>query len=132
MKQQGVKWLAVGIIILLAGCSTFERPKVATLHTYQQPNDLVFLTAFEALDSDEHWIMQRTDKEAGVIELINHNYGNLFGVDRQFVRFLVKSVNRNETSVELDQKNSRGADAIKLFERVNRALSRLPERPKDA
>lgn len=132
MVKRPISWLIA--LILLSGCGILSKqePIKYIAYTYEQPYDLVYLKTMEVLDSDNNWVFGVTRKELGTIEMRNINYANWFGMDRQYVKFLVKYVSPTETSVEIDPANTscKGKTCIDLLERVNKALGALPPHPK--
>ena len=121
-------------LVLLAGCGIFEKqpPIKYVAYTYEQPFDLVYLKTMDVVDIDNDWAFAYTAKERGVIELKNINYENWFGMDKQYVRLVVRHVSQTETSVEIDPTGSRckGRACIEILEKVNAVLSQLPPHPK--
>jgi len=130
--NRSILWLFT--LVLLSSCSIFSKQNPVTykMYTHEQPYDLVFLKAFETIDSDNDWIFSSTRKELGTIDIRNMNYDNWFGIDRQYARFLVKHVSETETSIEIDPANTSCKEnaCIRLLERINEALSMLPAHPK--
>ncbi len=131
--KRSMAWLVT--LVLLAGCGIFEKqPSIRYMvYTYEQPFDLVYLRAIETLDTNDDWAFSYTDKETGVIALRNMNYENWFGMDRQYVRFVVRHVSQTETSVEIDPSASqcKGTACVQLLEKINTVLSALPPHPKE-
>ncbi len=131
MTKRSILWLF--LLAFVSSCGTFSKyePITYKVYTYEQPYDLVFLRTMETLDSNNDWVFSATRKELGVIEMRNTNYGNWFGVDRQYVRVLVKYVSEKETSVEIDPAHTscKGKACTQLLEAVNEVLSALPPRP---
>ncbi len=126
------KFLAVFLVFSSSGCSSLSwRSGEYPIYHYEQPYDLIYLNALESLDREDLWIMQYTDKNTGIIEVRQMNYGSLFGGDRQKARFVVKRVGRLETSVELDTSSSvcRWKDCRDLLEHINQRLAQIPPRP---
>lgn len=132
MKRSSLFFFAV--VLVLSGCGILSKQSPVTYnsYTYEQPYDLIFLTTFEVIDTDNDWTFNSTAKELGRIDIQNMNSNNFFGIDRQYARFLIKHVSDTETSVELDPANTNCKDGVcvRLLERVNEVLSALPPRPK--
>ena len=134
MKKQGAK--AFGFLLavsLLSSCTSFTNftkvePQSYPKYTYQQPFDLVFLTVLETIDTNSNWMIHLTNKPAGFIDVKNVQYGNMFDLDTQSVRFVVALVSRKETSLELDPAHSKcKGDACRtLLEEMNERIHKLP------
>jgi hypothetical protein len=118
------------VVFLTAGCALWRKTAAQDVQTYQLPYDLVYLTALETLDMHQDWILVYTDKEAGIIDVKNVQYGNIFEVDRQTARYIVKRVNRIETSVEVDPEHSRcwTKSCLNLYDALNTRLRLMPPR----
>ncbi len=122
-----------GFLAWMIGCASLRlKPADYPVHVYEQPFDLVYLKTYEALSKDRNWVPYRTDKSSGIIEVRNITYGTWDDMDKQFVRFLVKTVSRTETSVELDAEVSRckGQNCLNLLNTIHNDLSQLPIRSK--
>ena len=130
MKQITL-WASCLLLLMTVGCASSNKklnPEDYPMHVYDQPFDLVFKRAMEVLGSQPGWILNPTNKAAGVIELTGTTYATWMDVDNQRARFIVRHVNRTQTSFEFDAAGSVCKDnsCHKLLDNVNQVLSALP------
>ena len=126
--------LWVGCLMFLAVGCAHGKKKLSyadyPVHVYEQPFDLVYKTAIDILAVEPGWILNPTDKSAGIISLTSTTYANIMSLDAQKAQFVVRSVNRKQTSIEFDPAHSvcRDYNCHKLLEKINLAVSVLPAR----
>ena len=132
MMKRSVIWAGC-LALLLVGCASHGKKKLSyadyPVHVYDQPFDLVFKTAFDVLSTQEGWIMNPTDKTEGTITMTSTTYANWWAdLDNQKAQFIVKHVNRKQTSLEFDPAHSTCRDyrCHVLLEKVDHVLSELP------
>ncbi|PIQ87486.1 MAG: hypothetical protein COV74_00515 [Candidatus Omnitrophica bacterium CG11_big_fil_rev_8_21_14_0_20_45_26] len=131
MKKNAIV-LSILFLMAVTGCvhSDILEPVQYPTYVYKQPLDLVYLKTLETVDSYEGWILNPTHKAEGYIEARNVVYGNLFDRDTQYVRFVVKPVDRDRTSLEIDLDKSRCKETVCLdmLEKIHSVIDALPKR----
>lgn len=111
--------LVIAILTLgFAGCNSVGEvlPPNDEVLVYKLPYDLAYLRTMEALDNHGSWQLDQTDKENGILSVKDTNFSRLDDSDRRVVKFLIKRVDRNTTSISIDpdsQKIYGGADLLK-------------------
>lgn len=122
----------LGILaILVSGCATKPySPTEYPVYVYDQSFDVVYLKTYEVLDRVEDWTPLTTDKSKGHIDVKNKKYGNLFDLDIQTARFVLKMISRTQTSLTIDVDHSRCKDdaCLKLLEAVDEVIVKLPKK----
>jgi hypothetical protein len=104
----------------LTGCATSK--KVLPLHdevlSYELPYDLTDLRTLDALNAQDGWQLEATDKEKGMIRIRNVQYTRLNDRDRRVLTFTITRVDRRHTSVALAPESQRtlsGGDMLKAI-----------------
>lgn len=124
-----VTFLASAIIILILGCSHLEFASIEyPIYKYKAPVDLVFLKTLDSLNSEDGWVLSFTEKSNGILEIKNITQFAAEETDVQRLRILVKRLDREYTSVELDKNASvcRKNTCLDILSRVNDRISKLP------
>ncbi len=111
--------LAVILAVSAWGCAAAK--KVLPLHddllVYPLPFDLTYLRTLEALETHPDWELEETDKEKGLIKVRNISFSRFTDADKRLATFVIKRVDRNETTVQLAPKSQRvigGDELLKL------------------
>lgn len=104
----------------LTGCATSK--KVLPLHdevlTYELPYDLTYLRTLDALNAQDGWQLEETDKEKGKIRIRNVQYTRMNDSDLRTLTFIVTRIDRKHTSVALAPESQRtlsGGDMLKAI-----------------
>ena len=125
--------LAVLLVVsMTAGCLTTgsglkkEDPPFDRTIVFDRPFDVTFLKTMEALNTFPDWLLQETNKEAGLIILRNQQYGHLFDRDKGIARFAIKRVNRKQTSVELDPSSQDMGKGKVLLDKIKEVMAAGP------
>ncbi|MBI1977908.1 MAG: hypothetical protein HYS55_04065 [Candidatus Omnitrophica bacterium] len=126
MKQNilSIIFVFVTAAVLASCASTKEYPKYDQVLVYDRPYDYTYLKTLEALNTLPGWVLEETDKNVGLIVVRNVEYGHLFDRDKWVAKFIVKSLGRKKTSVELaptSQKLTQGGDLLKRIDDVMQA-----------
>jgi hypothetical protein len=125
--------LGLTLSVLLFGCQTLEvKP---TLHDevlmFNRAYDYTFLRTMEALMTFPTWILEVTDKEAGLIIIRNTEYSHMFDRDFQTLRFQVNRVSRTKTSVQLVGESQEMEMGPQFLERIDSmVVERMVDSPK--
>ena len=116
--------LALGLGV--AGCNTVGKalPPNDEVLVYPLSYDLAYLRTMEALDAVDHWQLEETDKEMGIIKVRDTNYSSLDDADLRVITFLIKRVNRGTTSVSIDPASQKVYGGAELIRAVSAALAR--------
>lgn len=127
MKSATWAMMAVLFLAPLTGCSTF-RDQAIPAHTevliYDLPYDLTFLRTLEALESVNGWELDETEKENGTIRARNTEFANLADKDKSTATFIVKRINRGQTSIQLAPDSQRVVGGAALMKRVAEYVGR--------
>ena len=125
------KWSLVYVFImglaLFSGCALFgdrveDVPPRERVLLFDRPFDVTYLRTLEALNTFPGWVLEQTDKEKGLIVLRNRQYSHLFDKDKMAARFLLKRVNRQQTSVELDPSSPAFEEEGVLLDRIDQVM----------
>jgi len=86
------------LLVVLCGCRTFETDLVIhdELFTYDMPYDVTYLRVLDAIDRNNDWVVDQTDKANGKIRVRPENYRR-----NDNATLLVGRLERRKTSVEL-------------------------------
>lgn len=122
MKQMTWVMLAVLLLAPLTGCASF-RDEAVPAHTevliYDLPYDLTYLKTIESVESVDGWELDETEKARGVIRARNTEFSNLADKDKSTATFLVKRINRSQTSIELAPESQRVLGGATLMKRIS-------------
>jgi len=99
-----------------------EYPRYDQVLVFDRPFDVTYLRTLEALNTVPGWVLDETDKEKGLIVLRNRQYGHIWDKDKRVARFILKYVNRKQTSVELDGPSQRLEEGGLLLDRINQMM----------
>ena len=118
--------LILVLALSFAGCNTVGKvlPPNDEVLIYKLPYDLTYLRTMETLDSRDHWQLDDTDKEKGIISVRDTNYSRLDDADLRVITFVVKRVDRETTSVSIDPDSQKVAGGAGLIKAVGAALAR--------
>jgi len=122
--------LTTMVVVLLAcgavGCNTVGKmlPANDRVLVYDLPYDLTYLRTMETLDGHGNWQLADTDKEQGTLSVRDTNYSRLDDSDCRVIKFLVKHVGRNRTSVSIDPDSQKVIGGDKLLDAIGGALGR--------
>ncbi len=110
----------------LAGCNTVGEvlPPNDEVLVYKLPYDLTYLRTLETLNSIKDWQLEETDKEQGTIRVRNIDYSRLDDSDLRIITFMIKRVDRETTSVSIEEKSQKIFGGKKLLEAISEALGR--------
>lgn len=114
---------------LTAGCKTWhsevkEVPPFERTLVFDRPYDVTFLKTMEALNTFPDWLLQETNKEQGLIVLRNQQYGHVFDRDKGIARFMLRRVNRKQTSVTLDPSSQEMGKGEFLLDRIRQMVGK--------
>ena len=111
--------------ILLSGCMTQEKsfPAQDEVLLYALPFDLTYLRTMEAIDSHPDWELSYSEKEKGIITVRNIHHSSLTDADKRIITFMVKRVDRHETSVQLAPDSQYVIGGDELLKLVGKYLS---------
>lgn len=121
MKQMTWAMLAILVLAPLTGCATFrdeDIPAHTEVLVYNLPYDLTYLKTIEAVESVEGWDLDETEKERGTIRARNTEFTNLADKDKSSATFIVKRLDRGQTSIELAPYSQRVVGGAKLMKRI--------------
>lgn len=127
--------LSVIFSLSVTGCAADNQvlPTHDEVLTYQVPYDLAFLRTIEALESLPDWELSETEKEKGIIRVNNTNFATFDDADKREATFIVKRVNRKETSIALAPYSQQVIGAKDLFKRISQYVGTeadpAPEQP---
>lgn len=130
-----IKFPTVAILALsvVAGCAWFEKTieeptRYDQVLVYERPYDFTYLKTLEALNTFPDWVLQETDKEKGIIEIRNTQYGHIFDRDKWTARFNVKRLDRKKTSVSLDPSTQTVERGKELLDRIDQVMNAAPQK----
>lgn len=114
---------------LTTGCKTWhsevkEVPPFERTLVFDRPFDVTYLKTLEALNTFPDWLLLQTNKEQGLIVLRNQQYGHVFDRDKGIARFIIRRVNRKQTSVELDPSSQEMGKGELLLEQIKQMVGR--------
>jgi hypothetical protein len=121
LKRKWFTCLMISLISVSAfGCTaTYDKPVYDQEVVFEQPYDFTFLRVIEALNTMNGWILEETDKEAGLMVVRNREYGHIFDRDKGVVTFLVKRLSRTKTSIMVAPESQREPGAGDLLRRID-------------
>ena len=98
-------------------------PKNDDVLIYDLPFDLTFLKTLEAVQMLRDWNLESTQKERGIIQVLNTDYLTLSQADERHITFIVKRINRTKTSVEIAPDDQAVLGGKELLEKISEVLS---------
>lgn len=110
----------------LSACSsvrTQDIPKHDETLVYPLAFDLTYLRTMEALESAPDWELASTNKEKGLIKINNTNFSSFDDADKREATFVIKRVNRSETSIALAPESQQVLGGDELLKRVAEHVS---------
>ena len=114
-------------VFAFAGCAHHQKPLLPVhdeVLIYDVPYDLAYLRTLDALANVPDWDMETTEKEKGMIRMRNINYSGLTDSDQRTVTFLLKRVDNNRTSLELEKESQQAIGAPMLLKMISAMLNR--------
>lgn len=125
-KRLGLWGMVVCLGMLGVGCKTVEKavlPGHSEVLIYNLPYDLTYLRTLEALQTVKDWELRLTEKERGILRVYCQAFKAVDGTDEREITFLIKRINRGQTSIQIapDDQHVPGGGA--LLEKVASVLN---------
>jgi len=122
----GFIFLMIGVMLVIGGCASVEGPKCDQVLVYEQPYDLTYLRALEAMNEFQGWLLEATDKGTGAIRLRNTEYGHMFDRDKAVADVVVKRISKDKTSISLAPDSQMVLKGKELLEHIDTCLKSKP------
>lgn len=124
-------WLIIAFMVGVAGASftgcAAKKPLLPVhdeILVYPLPYDLTYLRTLDALMNVQGWDLEVTDKENGLIRVRNIDFTGLDDSDQRIADFIVKRVNKDESSIELARESQQVMGSGDLMKAVSVQLNR--------
>lgn len=116
--------IAAVLILLIAGC--VRQPLVVhdEVLIYDKPFDYVYLGIIRSVDNTDHWDVSHTDREKGLINILNHHYGDPFDADKRQITIVVKRITKGKTSVQIAKDSQRVIGAGEIMKEIDFVMGR--------
>jgi hypothetical protein len=127
LKSLGTLFSVIILSTSLTACISHPKallPVHDEVLVYQLPYDLTYLRTLDSLMGVPGWDLEVTDKENGLIRVRNVDYTGLDNSDQRVAEFILKRVNRSQTSIELSKKSQQVLGAGDLIKAISAQLNR--------
>ena len=124
------KAIAAMILVMIFSTGCFTSAKKAILPVYDDvliypiSFDLAYLRTLEALESLPDWELEETEKEKGMIVARNVNFKNFGDQDKRLAVFMIKRLDRSQTSIQLAPHTQSVTGGDDLLKQVSKYVSR--------